>query len=120
MKTKLTTVHTCDYCNKKYFVESAAIRHETYCGSNPANWPKCQNCNNLEEYKKDVYYGHEDHGYHRECKAFRCTAKNIGLYPAKVIRTGTLAKYPETFDGEELMPKECELYTDELSEIFPW
>lgn len=108
MKEQIKTVYTCDHCKKKLFVKNAMVRHEEFCGSNPENIPICSGCEFLEETEKDIYfdgyYGEEK----RTAKSFRCTKKDIGLYPLKVVRLGIIDKYPETFHNEILMPTECE------------
>ena len=111
MKSKITEIHICDYCRKKYLVKSACEKHEKYCTYNIDNQPKCSGCQYLEEYSKEVEIDHPIHGeYERQFKAFRCTKKNIGLYPLKVLKGNMLNRYPGTFAGEEVMPKECELF----------
>lgn len=122
MKEKLRMVYNCEHCNKLYLVKYYALRHEDWCGSNPKNWPKCGDCKYLREIKKEVFTGSEDYGYHRECKSFFCDKKQIGLYPAKVLRNGLVNKYPETFINETIMPVECELHEtgNNESNDLPW
>ncbi len=110
------TIYNCDFCNKRYLVKNAAYRHEDWCGSNPKNFPKCEGCKYLREIKKDVYCGDEDYGYHRECKAFFCDKKQIGLYPSKVLRNGYVERYPKTFEGEIVMPRECDYFEEGVND----
>lgn len=115
MKKRLLNVYNCDYCNKLYLVKPAMIRHESYCASNPENWPACQTCTKLRVITKVIVVNEGTYNeYEREVKSFHCDLKNIGLYPAKALRKDLLRKYPENFVGEELMPKECELHTTEI------
>lgn len=105
------TVYTCDHCKKKYFVRSACEKHEDFCDSNPKNLKACMGCIFLEETK--VEYSIDTCGGYgpdtRKSNGFRCSQKNQLLYPLKVERLGLPDKYPETFEEQEPMPKECNL-----------
>lgn len=108
------TVYNCDFCNKRYLVKNACLLHETWCGSNPKNFPACSGCEHIEEYQKEIWVGEGEDGYSRNVTAFRCRAKGIGLYPAKVERLKINTRYPENFIGEELMPTSCNQFKDYL------
>ena len=49
--------------------------------------------------------GNEDE---RTAIAFHCKKLDKMLYPLKVARLKLDEKYPETFEGQELMPNKCE------------
>lgn len=54
-----------------------------------------------------------------EVNGFYCEAKKIEMYPKKCEHKGLLEKYPDSFKGLTVMPKECEL--KELdSDSFPF
>lgn len=62
-------------------------------------------CSFLEEFEVGI---ESSEGYVKTSKSFRCKKLDKILYPVKVVRLGLLEKYPETFDGQELMPVDCE------------
>lgn len=108
MKELTRTIYTCDHCNRKMFVKHAAVKHEVACTKNPDNWSACSGCEHLKEIKKQV----PDERYldgEREMNGFYCEAKKIEMYPKKCEHKGLLKKYPDSFNGLTVMPKECEL-----------
>lgn len=82
--------------------------HETNCNKNPQNNRACFDCIHLKETKIEYYSEFSEH--ERFAKSFRCEKLNKILYPFKVERMGLNKKYPETFEGQEPMPKECKLF----------
>lgn len=128
MKERLLKVYNCSFCNKRYLIKSVAYRHEEWCGSNPKNFPACNYCVHLEQIEKEITVNIGTcNEYNRTVKAFYCGAKKIGLYPSKVLQSDMVKKYPENFEGEELMPKNCDLLsnvvTDEMlnnPNYLPW
>lgn len=107
---KGVTVYRCDYCKKKMFRKGAMERHERLCDSNPENSKACSGCSFLQETTVEVYSGTDPYGDERtrDVKAFRCTKLDKMLYPLKVEQKGLVEKYPDTFEDQEPMPKECE------------
>jgi hypothetical protein len=114
--TENVTVYKCGHCKKKLFIKGAMLRHETNCSYNPANFAKCSGCRHLSEikipYTVNGYNGYYETEQDREAKGFFCTKLSKKLYPFKVVKKGLLGKYPETFEDQELMPKECDSYDD--------
>lgn len=109
MKIKTgVTVYRCDHCKKKMFRKGAMERHEKLCDSNPENYKACSDCCFLQETTVEVYSGTGSDGYTRDVKAFRCTKLDKMLYPLKVEQKGLVEKYPDTFEEQDPMPKECE------------
>lgn len=101
------TLYSCDFCNIKMQIKNAMIRHEKVCTKNPDNFIACSGCNNCQEVKKDIliynaYYGE----YQREVKSFFCKALEKNMYPPKAQILAF--QYPENFEDEIMMPKECE------------
>lgn len=112
MKTKVKTVHQCDHCNRNMFVKSAMEKHEKWCPKNPANFTACSGCLFLKETTVE-YTSFWNNGYGevetpRTSKAFKCEKLEKNLYPRVVERKGLNIKYPETFEGQEPMPVNCE------------
>ena len=109
IKTGVTVYH-CDHCKKKMFRKHAMEKHEKWCASNPDNNKACSGCCFLQETTIEVDYG--DNYFNepvlKKVKAFRCTKLDKLLYPLKVEARGLDKKFPETFDEQEPMPKECE------------
>ena len=106
------SVYICDHCKKRYFKKSVCEKHEDVCYSNPKNFRACSGCDYLHQIEKTVYY---DTGYgeaSRKFKAFECSKFNKVLYPYKVERMGLTDKYPESFEGQEPMPKHCDKHSD--------
>lgn len=117
------TVYKCGFCKKKkMFVKQAMERHEAKCSYNPDNNVACSGCSFLEEIEVEyTVFGHN--GYYetedvKKAKGFKCTKLDKILYPPKVFHSGLLERYPETFEGQERMPTQCEFYKDEYSDIF--
>lgn len=108
------TVYQCDHCKRKMFVKSAMERHEKWCGNNPNNFKACSGCKFIEETTIEWDYDAFDGYGTAKSKAFRCTKLDKMLYPLKVEKKGLPEKYPETFDGQDPMPKECEHFSSEL------
>jgi len=109
MKEINKPVFECDFCKRRMFVKHAMVKHEPMCYSNPINIPKCSDCIHLKEIKT-TYVNRYDND--AEAKGFMCMAKNIELYPLKVVKMGLTGRYPETFYEKELMPNQCDLYQD--------
>lgn len=110
------TVYQCEFCKRKMYRKHAMVAHEIRCTMNPENIAKCSGCEFLKEITHT--YGYGDTEYERSSKAFLCTKLNKMLYPAKVVHKGLLQKHPVTFDGQEQMPKECELFQPILPFFF--
>lgn len=111
MKIKTgVTVYRCDHCKKKMFRKGAMERHEKWCDSNPDNHKACSDCCFLQETTVGVYSGTDPYGdaNTKYVKAFKCTKLDKMLYPLKVQQKGLVEKYPDTFEEQEPMPKECE------------
>jgi len=106
MKEQTKKVYSCDHCNRKMFVKGACIKHELVCTKNPINFFACSSCAHLEEIEKEIYVDTFMGGYNRKVKGFICTKLNVNMYPPKAQKLADM--YPENFDNEMVMPKECE------------
>lgn len=104
------TVYVCEHCGKKLFRKHAMVNHEFNCSHNPKNYAACSACVFLEEKQETVYYtrGHDGSEVSAESRSFFCSKYQKGLYPFKAVRKGLIEKYPETFHGQEQMPRTCE------------
>lgn len=117
MTSKVVTQYKCDHCSKKLVVKSAMESHEKRCFQNPENLRICHGCKYLQEeeikYHVDAY---ENYGIISEIEktvtGFRCTKFDILIYPYKAEYKDLPNKYPETFEGQEPMRKECEGFSN--------
>jgi hypothetical protein len=103
------TVYQCEHCKKKMFRKHAMERHIDFCTYNPKNFTACSGCAHLDEIK--IEYSVDHYFYvevQRKSNGFRCKKLDKTLYPLKAKRLGLPEKYPETFEDQELMPRECE------------
>ena len=96
------------------FRKHAMERHEKFCESNPENEKACSGCIFLKEetIEHDVMYHYDGSESIRNSKAFKCSKKDILVYPTKAERLGLPEKYPETFEDQIPMPKECNDFDD--------
>src|SRR6478736_5854849 len=97
MKESIKKVYQCDHCKRNMFVKSACEKHEIWCTKNPENIAACEGCKNLEEVDVEYYFDTYNGESSNTVRCFKCTAKNIELYPLKAERLGLPNKYPETF-----------------------
>lgn len=107
------TIYICEHCGKKLFRKHSMVFHEQFCSSNPANKKACAGCIHLRETIVEVSVPDCSNDYDgpatRNVTGFLCEKKNIMVYPLKVQRLGLTEKYPDTFENQEPMPKDCEL-----------
>lgn len=108
------TLYKCDFCKKKLQVKHAMAKHEKYCYGRPENQSMCTGCRHLEEIK--VEYTTYDNAYDedgprevtRTSKGYHCKKLDKLMYHIGAVKKGLVDKYPETFEGRERMPSECE------------
>lgn len=119
MKTiENVTLYKCDFCKKELKRKHAMENHEKKCSNNPINSKACYSCVFLEEAKTNVsWVRHYDHGegtsyFEKEVKCFKCTKLDKLMYSANIEKGSALIRYPETFENQEAMPKECEDFDD--------
>ncbi|MCE7039222.1 hypothetical protein [Dyadobacter sp. CY312] len=116
------TRYRCDFCRKEYCTEAATARHEHRCGSNPQNEFACGCCVFLKEVEKEIESEYTDYNGEpiiRKKRGFFCLSKQQRLYPVSAERKGLVDKYPETFEGEEIMPKECSSWDFSKRAVMP-
>lgn len=104
------TVYYCDHCKKKMLRKSAMQHHEKWCYKNPENAKACDGCVHFQETEVTILAPHPYDGSlcEQKRKGFRCDKLDKLLYPLAIQRRGLDKRYPETFDSQEPMPKECE------------
>ena len=112
------SVYSCEFCKRKMFVKHAMVKHEHLCNSNPENLRACVGCQYLENTTVEYYIAVRDTSgdldeVRKETNGFRCKKLEKMLYPFKAEKKGLIEKYPETFEGQEPMPKTCEHYKNE-------
>lgn len=94
-------------------------RHEKWCAANPENFKACSGCIHLEQieikyeavcssFGEDYGVIFDSHTETRTAKGFHCKKLDKNLYPLIVQKKGLVEKFPETFEKQEPMPKECE------------
>lgn len=113
MKKITKTVYYCEHCNKHGLSASAMTTHERKCMSNPENIRACLNCIFLEEIEKQYTRKYQnavdDFSYEdRVAKGFKCLKLNKAIYHVRAEIKDLPQKWPDTFEGQEPMPKECE------------
>ena len=111
------TIYKCEYCKKELKLKHAMIKHEEKCLNNPKNHRACMTCRHLTTETKKVWFEnlyydpeHEDSGSYQEKQVFKCESLGKLMYPFKIERSGAADKYPETFEDQEPMPKDCGIY----------
>lgn len=117
MKTSVKTVFKCEFCGKNLFRKSAMERHEKWCYNNPENNKRCfDQCKYLEETEVSIFRDEYDGSTsERLSKCFLCKKKLLKMFPPVAERRGLPEKYPETFEDQTSMPKECEFYESRYS-----
>jgi len=108
MKEVIKPVFTCDFCKKNLFIKHAMSRHESNCSKNPNNYDACHGCAHCEEVKVEYHIDGDYGGQEVRTRGFHCNHLNIDIYPHKALRKGLPERYPETFEGKQVMPNECE------------
>ena len=114
--TENVTIYKCEFCKKKMFREKAMKNHELFCYKNPENIKACIDCKFIETIEKELEFVSYTQGdgwtdvdyYKKKVDVFRCSRLDKIMYPFKVEKMGINEKYPETFDGQEPMPSNCE------------
>lgn len=115
------TIYKCDFCKKELKRKHAMVSHEKKCNCNPLNSRACTNgCVFLEREIIDIdfltHYDYENGGSNYQTKpinAFKCTKFDKIMYPFSIEKSSALEKYPETFEYQEPMPKECNSFSNE-------
>jgi len=112
------TVYKCDHCSKKLFRKHAMEAHELSCSKNPKNIRACFSCMHLKSVEMR-YEGNPQifNDELRDGTCFKCTKKDIFLYPPKLeYNEKGVPEYTE-YKGEEIeqerMPMTCLLREDE-------
>lgn len=116
MKTRTKKVFYCDFCKKHGLNKSQMDYHESICSKNPTNERPCFSCRHLIK-KETVVYGeyYDGSGWERRVDLLFCNSKKIFLYTPKNQIKGN--HFDLGNNSNELMPKECEIYQDELLDI---
>lgn len=109
MKKVLKPVYYCNHCKKHGLSASHITTHEKKCWSNPDNIRPCMDCIHLEEtkveYKKDTGMGFD---VKMSAVSFKCKKLDKLIYHVKAEFKNLPQRFPETFIGQEPMPKKCE------------
>lgn len=108
----LKKVYYCEHCNKKALTKHTIAKHEPICFGNEENRPACMNdCEHLLQ-PETGEFGR---------RTFLCDkfGKNLHTKGAEVY--GLLDRYPDHYNGSELMPKHClgyDSFKQDLSDPF--
>jgi len=116
MKTKTNvTVYQCEFCNKKLFRKSAMELHENKCTHRPLNIRACFNCPLVDKVKIKYEPSYNFYGADNMITSFtfKCTAKEIFMYPPRIEHSVNGVPGFVECNGEEItqeaMPIECDL-----------
>ncbi len=115
MESKLTMIHTCQYCRKYYKRKDFAIKHEKYCHKNPNNKHACLVlCKYLKKEKTESEFCIHTGCYDSYPKTvFTCTKTGQEMYSYVAERMNIESRF-----GEDLgirMPLECDDYENEMN-----
>lgn len=103
-------VYICEHCKRKMFRKHAMALHEPACFSNPENKRACSGCEHLQQIEILYYFDHFDGEHEAKTKGFKCNKLDKIMYPYKVEKMGLNTMYPESFEDQIPMPKECEYF----------
>lgn len=121
VKENRTTYH-CDFCKKYLFNRRAMEKHEAICINNPINIRACLRCGGCEYLTMDTIEVSFERGYVvdegyisdlQEKNVFKCDKLNKLMFPYSIERKNLHMKYPDTYQDQEPMPKECEHFTEQ-------
>jgi hypothetical protein len=108
MKAKDVTVYICDYCKKKLFRKYAMVNHELLCDKNPINNKACFGCIHLENEEVERYVDGYDGDYQTiKSGCFKCAKLDKLMFTWNAEKRGLPEAYPEDFEEQKKMPKEC-------------
>jgi len=108
------------------FVKPAAQKHEDLCDLNPQNRMMClDGCKYLQVTELEIVIDQSDPfgASTRTVKfnSFRCTKKEVDMYPHKAVKKNLLTRYPEQFEGKIKCPVLCSDFEKDTSDpLFPW
>lgn len=112
MRTIIKPVYYCEFCNHKCLAKWAMKRHELMCFNNPANKRPCFTCNFLTKKEANItHYHYDEIESIQKVNDFYCSKKDVFLYTPKNEIKGNRHDLDE---GNEPMPKECDLYDDNI------
>jgi len=116
------TIYKCDFCRKKLERNHAMEKHENTCVLNPKNKKECnKGCIHLSmvDIKIPFNRGYDDiNGEERQefekKSVFKCSKFDKLMYPYKIESKNLPYKYPDTYEGQVAMPKDCDGFWDGL------
>jgi hypothetical protein len=116
------TIYRCDFCKKELKLKYAMGIHEEKCNCNPINFRACTNgCAFLDReiiqidyLSRHDYESGENIYEKKQVNSFKCTKFDKIMYPFSIEKSSALKKYPETFEYQEPMPKECDSFSNEI------
>lgn len=94
------------------------IRHEKKCSSNPDNHRDCFDCSHCVKVPIE-YEGDNTGGMMRSSSTFKCSKKNIFMYPPKFEHSDQSIPYAE-HEGEEIVQEKMKQDCDEYDVDFPF
>lgn len=115
-------LHKCEYCDFSHYDVGVFSFHEVTCFKSPKGHDACMGCNNCVRFDKTIvkpYKSNKKEPRIIKSHGFLCKKKNQKMYPRLVIKNGIFNSLPPSaFEGEILMPFECEYYEDGLN-VYP-
>lgn len=111
-------LHKCEYCGYSNYDKYTFGIHEMTCVNSPKGHDACIGCINCERFDKTIvktYKSAKKEPRIIKSHGFLCKKKEQKMFPRLVIRNGIHNSLPDSaFEGEILMPYECEHYEDGL------
>lgn len=111
-------LYECEYCDFTHYDKGMASMHEITCIKSPKGHDACIGCINCERFDKTIIKPYKsDKKEPRIIKShgFLCKKKNQKMFPRLIVKNGIHNSLPySAFEGEILMPHECEYYEDGL------
>lgn len=117
MITKLKNVYYCEHCKKHGLNMRLMKYHEKVCSNNPKNDRPCFHCGNLIKKQIEIYGEYYDNSeWNRNVELLYCDTKKTFLYTPKNEIKGN--QFDLGDEPNEPMPKECNLYNNQLPSDF--
>lgn len=108
-------IYECKFCLFVTKVEREHEAHKQACIYDKRNIDACTRCAHCSVIEKKLVIPRkivqdkviDTHG-------FFCEKTKNEMYPRKAVRLGLVERYPGNFNGEILMPYECDYFEDEI------
>lgn len=115
MKESIVKLYECDFCSKELKRKHAMVSHEIKCDKNPDNAKACHFCKHLTNATVPIWFdgNYGAGGNFQEKNVFKCRLLDKLMYPWQIEKKDLQNKYPETYEDQEPMPKQCDSFKQE-------